>query len=144
MERRDPEEVGLSWFGNRLEGKGAKINELCVFIYKAPWVLTPHPCTLLWPILNAHYSFSCPASLATLAFTLMVLMLGMLTPESPLVHSLTSFRSLLRRYHIRKASLNSPSNYYCDPHPSTPYTCLIFLHSTESLISYVYIFSCLP
>lgn len=43
MERRDPEEVGLSWFGNRLEGKGAKIKELCVFIYKAPWVLIPSP-----------------------------------------------------------------------------------------------------
>lgn len=52
MERRDAEEVGLSWFGNRLEGKGAKIKGLCVFIYKAPRVLTPRPSTLLWPILT--------------------------------------------------------------------------------------------
>lgn len=120
--------------GKRSQNKGA----LCFHLQSSTGP-DPPPLHPALAHINSHYSFSCPGSLAILAFTLMVLLLGMLTPESPLVHSLTSFRFLLRWYHIRKASLNSPSNYYCDPHPSIPYTCLIFLHSTESLINYVYI-----
>lgn len=88
MEKRDPEEVGLSWFGNKLEGKGVKIK--CFYLQD---IIGPDPsCSvpgLLLPL------FLLPSLLATLAFTLTVPLLGTLIPDSPLVHPVTSFRSLL-------------------------------------------------